>query len=63
MPTNLEVTKATIDDFKKIQKYMILAKEENATKTYAELKDEYLSLKAILQVSGVNLTNIDKIKE
>ena len=58
MPTSLEVTKAAIDDFKKIQKYMILAKEENAVKTYAELKDEYLSLKAILQVSGVNLADI-----
>ena len=63
MPTSLEVTKAAIDDFKKIQKYMILAKEENAVKTYAELRDEYLSLKAILQVSGVNLADIDKIKE
>ncbi|GFI30863.1 hypothetical protein IMSAGC013_02256 [Lachnospiraceae bacterium] len=63
MPTGLEVAKAAIDDFKKIQKYMLLAKEENATKTYAELKDEYLSLKAILQVSGVNMTEIDKIKE
>lgn len=63
MPASLEVTKAAIDDFKKIQKYMLLAKEENAEKTYAELKDEYLSLKAILQVSGVNLADIDKIKE
>ena len=63
MPTSLEVIKAAIDDFKKIQKYMILAKEENAVKTYAELKDEYLTLKAILNVSGVNLTDIDKIKE
>ena len=63
MPTSLEVIKAAIDDFKKIQKYMILAKEENAVKTYAELKDEYLSLKAILQVSGVNLEYIYKIKE
>ena len=63
MPTSLEVTKAAIDDFKKIQKYMILAKKENAVETYAELKDEYLALKAILQVSGVNLTDIDIIKE
>lgn len=63
MPTSLDVIKAAIDDFKKIQKYMALAKEENAVKTYAELKDEYLSLKAILQVSGVNLADIDKIKE
>lgn len=61
--TNLEITKIAIDDFKKIQKYMALAKEENAEKTYAELKDEYASLKAILNVAGVNLTEIDKIKE
>lgn len=63
MPTSLEVTKAAIDDFKKIQKYMLLAREEKAEKTYAELKDEYLALKAILQVAGVNFTDIDKIKE
>ena len=42
---------------------MLLAKKEHATETYAKLKDEYLTLKALLQVSGVNLTNIDKIKE
>lgn len=63
MPNGLEITKAAIDDFKKIQEYMQLAKEENATKTYMKLKDEYLSLKAILNVAGVNLTDIDKIKE
>lgn len=61
--TNLEITKAAIDDFKKIQRYMMLAKEENAEKTYYELKREYLSLKAILNVAGVNLTDIDEIKE
>lgn len=42
---------------------MILAKKENAAETYAELKEEYLSLKAILNVAGVNLTDIDRIKE
>lgn len=63
MPTGIEVTKQALDDFKKIQEYMVLAKEENATKTYAKLKDEYLTIKALLQVSGVNLTEIDKIKE
>lgn len=63
MPTGVEVAKAAIDDFKKIQRYMLLAKKENATETYAELKEEYLSLKAILEVCGVNLTDIDKIKE
>lgn len=63
MPPSLEVIKAAIDDFKKIQKYMMLAKKENAFETYSELKEEYLSLKAVLNVAGVNLTDIDRIKE
>ena len=41
----------------------VLAKKENAVETYSELKEEYLSLKAILTVAGVNLTDIDKMKE
>ena len=63
MPTGIEVTKQALDDFKKIQEYMLLARKENAAETYAKLKDEYLTIKALLQVSGVNLTSIDKIKE
>lgn len=63
MPTGIEVTKAALDDFKKIQEYMLLAKKENAAETYAKLKDEYLTIKALLSVSGVNLADIDKIKE
>lgn len=63
MPNGLETSKAAVDDFKKIQRYMILARKENAVETYAELKEEYLSLKAILNAAGVNLTDIDKIKE
>ena len=63
MPIGLEITKAAIDDFKEIQEYMVIAKEENADRTYAKLKRKYLALKAILQVAGVNLTDIDEIKE
>ena len=63
MPTGVEVAKAALDNFMKIQEYMQLAKKENAIETYAKLKDEYLSLKAILQVCGVNRTDIDKMKE
>ena len=63
MPSGIEVTKAALDDFAKVQRRMILAKEENAAKTYADLKEEYITLKALLNVAGVNLTEIDKIKE
>lgn len=60
---NAEILKNAMDDFKKIQNYMLVAREENAINTYNVLKDEYLSLKALLNVLGVNLTDIDKIKE
>ncbi len=43
MTNDLKITKPAIDDFKKIQCYMAIAKKENATETYAELKREYLS--------------------
>ncbi len=42
---------------------MKLAKEENATRTYADLEEDYKSLKALLTAAGVNLTEIDYMKE
>ncbi|MCM1297612.1 MAG: hypothetical protein NC311_18900 [Muribaculaceae bacterium] len=63
MPSGIDVIKQVLDDFQKIQEYMVLAKKENAVETYAKLKKEYSTLKALLNVSGVNLTDIDEIKE
>ncbi|MCM1082948.1 MAG: hypothetical protein NC428_05655 [Clostridium sp.] len=63
MPSGIEVIKQALDDFQKIQEYMVSAKKENAVETYAKLKKEYLTLKALLNVSDVNLTDIDEIKE
>lgn len=42
MLNNAEIAKNAIDDFKKIQDYMAVAKEENATRTYAKLKDGHV---------------------
>ncbi len=63
MPNSLEIVKTAIDDFAKVQRRMILAKKENAPETYADLKEEYISLKALLNIAGVNLNELDKIKE
>ncbi|MCM1184636.1 MAG: hypothetical protein NC337_14795 [Roseburia sp.] len=63
MPGNAEIAKDTIEQFKKIQDFMIAAKKEEAIETYALLKKEYLSLKALLNVIGVNLIDIDIVKE
>ena len=63
MPISLEIVKTAIDDFVKVQRRMILAKKENAPETYADLKEEYISLKALLNIAGVALNELDKIKE
>ena len=60
---NAEIMKNAIEDFERVQRCMIFAKEENASKTYAELKRQYIVLKALLNSLGVNLTELDKIKE
>ena len=38
-------------------------RKENAKETYELLKKEYKILKAILNALGVNLTELDEIKE
>ena len=58
-----EIMKNAMDDFREIQEYMVLAKKENAPETYADLKEEYISLKALLNIAGVALNELDKIKE
>lgn len=63
MPNALAVTKEAIEQFQKIQKHMQTAKKENASETYEGLKRDYISLKAILNVAGVNLAELDEIKE
>ena len=63
MPNNGEIIERSINDFQKVQAHMKSAKEENAVKTYESLKKDYKSLKAVLTSLGVNLTEIDEIKE
>ena len=60
---NGEIIQRGLEDFREVQRYMLLARKENATETYNELKEKYISLKALLNSLGVNLTDIDKIKE
>lgn len=63
MPNDAEIIRSTVDEFQKVQMHMKNAKDENAVKTYEGLKKDYKSLKAALTSLGVNLTDIDDIKE
>lgn len=50
-----------IEEFSRLQKYMRLADKESAA--YKEMKERYIELKVILTIFGVNLTELDYIKE
>jgi len=60
---NGEIIKSSLEDFAKVQRRMFLARKENAPETYADLKKDYILLKALLNSLGVNLTEVDEIKE
>lgn len=57
-----ELIQKNVEEFTRLQKYMLLI-EDKKSAAYNEMKDRYLELKVILTSSGVNLTEIDKIKE
>ena len=63
MTDSAEIIERAVNDFQKIQRHMKIAKKENVTETYESLKEDYISLKVVLNSLGVNLTDIDKIKE
>ena len=56
-----DVQKSRLGEF--VREISLLTKEENAAKTYAELKRQYIVLKALLTSLGVNITELDIIKE
>lgn len=63
MSGGAEIIRDTVNEFQKVQAHMKNAREENAMKTYEGLKKDYKSLKAVLDSLGVNLTDIDELKE
>mgnify|MGYP000506354735 CR=1 FL=1 len=60
--TEKEMLKISVEEFSRVQKYMLLTEDKNSP-AYNEMKDRYFELKVILTVSGINLTELDKIKE
>ena len=59
--TEKEMLQRNIEDFSRLQRYMRLADKDS--EVYAEMKQRYIELKVILTASGINLTELDRIKE
>lgn len=56
-----EIIQRNVEEFSRLQRYMIADGKD--AKAYPDMHNRYLDLKAILQASGVNLTELDRIKE
>lgn len=59
--TEGEMLKISIEEFSRLQDYMIDTDKESTA--YKKMKRRYIELKVILSSSGVNLTELDMIKE
>ena len=59
--TEKEMIKVSIEEFSRLQTYMLA--DEKDSNSYRLMKDRYIELKVILTSFGINLTEIDKIKE
>lgn len=57
-----EMMQRNVEEFSRLQKYMILTQDKNS-EAYNEMKERYIELKVILMSSGINLTDLDRIKE
>ena len=60
--TESELMKINVEEFSRIQRFMLLIDDKESA-VYAAMKERYIDLKVILTASGVNLTEIDRIKE
>lgn len=56
-----EMLKITIEEFSRLQDYMVTCEKDS--ETYRRMKRRYIELKVILTASGINLTELDIIKE
>ena len=63
MPSMSDIIKDSVVEFSRLQNWMLSAKENNDTNTYNMMYDRYIELKVILSTAGVNITELDKIKQ
>lgn len=59
--TETEMLKISVEEFSRLQDYMIDTDKESAA--YKKMKRRYIELKVILTASGINITELDIIKE
>lgn len=59
--TEGEMLKLSVEEFSRLQDYMLSCEKDS--ETYKKMKRRYIELKVILSASGINLTELDMIRE
>ena len=62
MPSAADIIKDYVTEFSRLQDWMIPVKETNPD-TYDSMHKRYIELKVTLSAVGVNLTELDRIKQ
>ncbi len=62
MPSQADIIRDSINEFSRIQDWMILAKKNNDIETYEQIRKRYIELKVTLSSLSVNITELDRIK-
>lgn len=63
MPSAADIIRDSVNEFSRLQNWMLSVREKNDMETYNSMHDRYIELKVILSNLGVNFTELDKIKD
>ena len=58
-----DIVKDSVVEFSRLQNWMLSAKKNNDMDTYNMMHERYIELKVILATAGVNIMELDRIKE
>lgn len=63
MPSPADIIRDSINEFSRIQDWMLLAKKNDDFETYEQIYKRYIELKVTLSSLSVNITELDRIKD
>lgn len=63
MPNQADIIRDSINEFSRVQDWMLSAKKNHDLETYEQIYKRYIELKVTLSTLGVNITELDRIKE
>lgn len=62
MPSGADIIRDSITEFSRLQNWMLSVRDKDPA-TYNSMHERYVELKVTLATLGVNLTELDRIKD